>query len=121
MSESTSFGTEENRGVTIVRLPDDFTSAYESELAGLSGVTELAKTVEPARMVIDLQHVKFIGSAFIGFLISLSSHLQSRPSGRLAISGVAPFIRMALEKTRSDQLLDIHDRLEDAVESLATY
>ncbi|MHC4879179.1 MAG: STAS domain-containing protein [Planctomycetota bacterium] len=94
MSESTSFGTEENRGVTIVRLPDDFTSAYESELAGLSGVTELAKTVEPARMVIDLQHVKFIGSAFIGFLISLSSHLQSRPSGRLAIS--APFIRMAL-------------------------
>ncbi len=121
MSDSTSFETEENRGVTIVSLPDSFNSAYESELESLSGIPKLAKTVEPARLVIDLQHVKFIGSAFIGFLISLSSQLQGRPSGRLAISGVAPFIRMALEKTRSDQLLEMHEKLDDAVESLATY
>ncbi|MBI1314344.1 STAS domain-containing protein [bacterium] len=121
MSESTFFTTEETRGVTIVHLPDDYTSAYESTLVDLQGIPELARKIEPPRLIIDLRHVKYIGSAFIGFLISLSTQLQSRPNGRLALSGVAPFIRMALESTRSDLLFEIHDTLEEAIESLATY
>ena len=121
MSEAQPFHTEEIRGVTVVHLPEDYTSAYENTLADLAGLLDLANNIEPARLVIDLPHVKYIGSAFIGFLISLSSRLQERPNGRLALSSVAPFIKMALQKTRSDMLLQLHDSLDDAVESLATY
>lgn len=121
MSESKPFETEENRGVTVVHLPEDYSSAYESTLVDLAGLLDLASTIEPARMIIDLQHVKYIGSAFIGFLISLSSRLQERPNGRLGLSNVSPFIQMALQKTRSDMLLEMHDSLDDAVASLATY
>jgi anti-anti-sigma factor len=121
MSESLPFETVERRGVTVVHLPENYTSAYENTLADLAGLLDLARTAEPARMVVDLRHVRYIGSAFIGFLISLSSRLQERPNGRLALSNVAPFIRMALQKTRSDMLLQMHDSLDDAVEELATY
>lgn len=121
MSESQPFEIEENRGVTCVHLPDDYTSAYENTLADLAGLLDLANDIEPARMVVDLRHVKYIGSAFIGFLISLSSRLQERPNGRLALSSVAPFIQMALQKTRSDMLLQMHDSIDEAIESLATY
>ncbi len=121
MSESQPFETEEVRSVTVVHLPEDYTSAYENTLADLAGLLDLANSVEPARMVVDLKHVKYIGSAFIGFLISLSSRLQERPNGRLALSSVAPFIQMALQKTRSDMLLQMHDSIDKAVDSLATY
>lgn len=121
MSDRVAFETEDRQGVTIVTLPEDLTSAYESSLVDLAGLLDLAASVEPPRMVVDLQPVKFIGSALIGFLISLSSRLQERPGGRLALCHVAPFIRMALEKTRSDRLLELHDSLDAAVESLAPY
>ena len=121
MSESQLFQTEEIRGVTVISLPDDYTSAYESSLPDLAGLLDLAATIEPARMAIDLQHVKYIGSAFIGFLISLSSRLQERPNGRLALGEVSPFIQMALQKTRSDMLFEIHDSRDAAIDALATY
>lgn len=105
-------------GVTVVRLGEDFASIYESDLAKLDGLRELASTATPARIVIDLAHTRYFGSAFIGFLMAMAGRLRDRGNGQLGISGVQAFATMALEATKADTILGLFDSVDDAVAAL---
>lgn len=118
MSESDPIQTALHDGVTVVTLGPHFDSLYESVLPELASLLDLADSVDPPKLVIDLGNTKYFGSAFIGFAISLSQRLNERPNGRLGVANVAPFCRMALETTKSDQLLDLFDSVEEAVSAL---
>lgn len=118
MSESDPIQTTRQDGVTVVTLGPHFDSLYESVLPELASLLDLADSVEPPRLLIDLDNTKYFGSAFIGFVISLSQRIIKRPNGRLGIANVAPFCRMALETTKSDQLLELFDDVEHAVAAM---
>ncbi len=47
MSEAQPFHTEEIRGVTVIHLPEDYTSAYENTLADLAGLLDRPTTSSP--------------------------------------------------------------------------
>lgn len=118
MSESEAIQTSQQAGVTIVKLGPHFDSIYESVLSELAPLIHLAETADPPRLVIDLAYTRYTGSAFIGFVISLSTRLNSRPGGRLGLANVTPFCRMALETTRTDSLLDLFGSVDEAVSAL---
>jgi anti-sigma B factor antagonist len=101
--------------VTIVRLDPDFASVYEGELKELAGILDLTVSIEPARLVLDLSGTQYFGSAFIGFLIAVSSRMNARPGGRFAIGGASGFARVALASTKSDQLIEVFDSVNEAV------
>lgn len=105
-------------GVTVVGLGTDFESLYESDLVKLRSVRELADTVLPPVMVIDLSKIKYFGSAFIGFLFAVARCLDERGDGQLGLCNLAPFARMALETTKSDTIIDIFDDQDAAVLAL---
>lgn len=107
-----------DNGVTVVRLGTDFASIYESDLARLDGIRELADTATPARVVIDLSQTRYFGSAFIGFLMATAGRLKDRGNGQLGISGVQSFAAMALEATKADTLLGLFDSVDEAVAAL---
>lgn len=119
MADSDQIEISVDRGVTVVRLGADFDSLYESELVKLQSVRDLAETVAPAFMLIDLSNTKYFGSAFIGFLIAIANRLKERGDGRLGLCGLAPFARMALEKTKSDTILVLFDTSEEGVVEFA--
>ena len=108
-----------DRGVTVVRLGADLDSLYESELVRLQSVRGLADSASPPFMLIDLSNTKYFGSAFIGFLIAIANRLKERGDGRLGLCGLAPFARMALEKTKSETILALFDTSEEGVTELA--
>lgn len=105
--------------VTVVRFGEEFESLYESVLTEISAVRDLADSASPPLVVIDLSHTKYFGSAFIGFLITMSKVLSDR-GGRLALSGLTPFAQMALETTKSDSLLGIFETVDAAVADLTS-
>lgn len=119
MSEDTNFDISTLDGVTVVRLGPEYSSLYEGVLSELKPLTTLAETVIPPRLILDLSHTKFFGSAFIGFLMTLSNRLRARDGGRFAISGLASFGRMALEKTGTTAILELFDDASAAIEALS--
>lgn len=118
MSDSDAIQTTLQDGVTIATLGPYFESLYESVLPELDSLMDLADSVDPPRLLIDLGNTRYFGSAFIGFIISLSQRVNARPNGRLGVANVAPFCRMAFETTKTDQLLDLFDSVEHAVAEL---
>ena len=118
MSGDDQIAISVENGVTVVRLGTDFASIYESDLARLDGIRELADTATPARVVIDLSQTRYFGSAFIGFLMATAGRLKDRGDGQLGISGVQSFATMALEATKADTLLGLFDSVDEAVASL---
>lgn len=108
-----------DRGVTVVRLGADLDSLYESELVRLQSVRDLADSASPPFMLIDLSNTRYFGSAFIGFLIAIANRLKERGDGRLGLCGLAPFARMALEKTKSETILALFGTSEEGVAELA--
>lgn len=118
MSGDDQIAISVENGVTVVRLGTDFASIYESDLARLDGIRELADTATPARVVIDLSQTRYFGSAFIGFLMATAGRLKDRGNGQFGISGVQSFATMALEATKADTLLSLFDSVDEAVASL---
>ena len=114
MTDDARFQTSVQDGVTVVRLGEEYSSLYENSLTELAELKTLSESADPPHVVLDLPHTKYFGSAFIGFLMTLSKSLAER-SGRLAVSSPTSFARMALESTKSDLLLDLFDSADEAV------
>ncbi len=105
-------------GVTVICPGEDYANLYESLLENLSIATQLAQTITPPRMVMDLRHVKFVGSAFLGFAVSLHKTLGAREGGRFALCELSPFCYTALTVSRLETVLDLFDDLEAATFAL---
>ena len=105
-------------GVTVGCLGTDFESIYESDLARLDGIRELADTVTPARVVIDLSQTRYSGAVYIGFLMARAGRLKDRGNGQIGIFGVQSFPAMVRESTKADTLLGLFDGIDHAVAAL---
>lgn len=70
------------------------------------------------RIVLDLGRVRLIDSSALGALVSASRQLRQR-SGVLCLACVQPLVRRVLDLTSVDRLIDVHDTVAAAQESLA--
>jgi anti-anti-sigma factor len=104
--------------VTVVRPGAGFSNLYESLLDQLGLNAEFVNSLPAPRLVIDMQHVKFIGSAFIGKMVSLHKTLTPRESGGFALCGLSSFCRAALSIAKLDTVLDVFPTVDDAVAAL---
>ena len=104
--------------VTIVRPGSDFSNLYESLLDNLGLTTELAQTLPAPLRVVDMQHVKFIGSAFLGRMVSLQKAFAAKESGRFALCGMSTFCRAALSVSKLDTVLEVFPTVDDAVAAM---
>lgn len=103
------------QGVTIVFPGPDYDSIYESSLKEFDGILDLAKTVEPPRLILDLAHTEYFGSAFLAFLIRLSNRLSVQRKGRFGICHLSKFCRAVLTAAKMDKLFELYETRADAL------
>jgi anti-sigma B factor antagonist len=68
----------------------------------------------PANIVIDLSQVDFIDSTALATLIQGSKQARTN-QGNICLSGLRPSVRMVLELTRLDQVFEIYNKKEEAI------
>jgi anti-sigma B factor antagonist len=69
-----------------------------------------------SQIVVDLSQLEILSSIFLGLLVALH-HRVAAAEGKLKICGVRPEIREVFKMTKLDQLLDIREDQQDALES----
>lgn len=118
MSQSAPPEILQVNGVTVVRPGSEYSNLYEGLLENFNLVKQLAEAIQPPRMILDLRNVKFVGSAFLGFAVSLSKTLRSRDGGRFAICCPNTFIRTALSLSKLETLIEVYDDVESAAAAI---
>lgn len=113
-----SYAVTVTSGVTVITLGPRFASAYEGTLAQLTELPDLAESVEPPTMMIDLRAVEYCGSAFLGFLFKLACTLSNRAGGRFAVCNPNSFAKMVLTTTKSEVMFSIFDSVDDGIAAL---
>ncbi len=113
-------GFEETRlgYVTLVTLGREFETIYQAELSLLDDIVNLARTIDPPQLVVDISTVEYFGSAFIGLLIRLCEIIEAREGGRFAVSSPTSFGEMALKSTKVTEIFKVHGSTDDAVKSM---
>jgi anti-anti-sigma regulatory factor len=104
-------------GVTVVKLGPTLASVYESSLAELEALPELAESIDPASMLIDLSTIEYCGSAFVGFLFKIAGLITKR-DGVFAVCGANNFTKMVLTTTKSEKMFSSFDSLDDGLATL---
>ena len=66
------------------------------------------------RIVLDLTQVDFVDSIGLGVIVSVLKRVRSH-GGELVLVGPVPRVRALFELTRLDEILELHDRLDDAL------
>jgi anti-anti-sigma factor len=110
---------EQRGSVTVVLLGSDFENLDEAVLdAASSVILDVSQSADPPRVVIDLSHTRFFGSAFIEILFRAWNRLNAEKGGRFCISGLTPYCREVLEVTHLDRLWTLFETADDAVAAL---
>jgi anti-anti-sigma factor len=109
---------EDVNGVTVVhsRLPRLRCEQDSREAFHL--LVELVDQAGRTRLVLDLGRVAFLDSWAIGQLVFLSRKTQAA-GGRLALCGLHPQVRAALEAMHLEEVLEIYPAEEQAVASFS--
>lgn len=118
MSQSTPPEILQVNGVTVVRPGSEYSNLYESLLENFGLVKQLAEAIQPPQMIMDLQNVKFVGSAFLGFAVGLSKVLRARQGGRFAMCGLNTFIRTALSLSKLETFIEVYDDVDSAAAAI---
>jgi len=114
MTEQTiSFQDEGDVTVAIVRDPE-LTAATGEVLHGK--LLELTTAERPARFILDLSSLKFLGSVGLGMLVVLLKRIKAC-EGRLALAGLTGHCRNVIEVTGLWKVLDLY---KDVPSALAT-
>jgi anti-sigma B factor antagonist len=104
---------ETRHGVTVVILPAiplDFNFAPELK-------RDLDPRLEASpRIVLDMGRVVFLDSSGLGILVRCMTRARAG-RGDLKLAGLAPSIRSVMKTVRMDQVFDIHETADQAVES----
>jgi anti-anti-sigma factor len=106
--------------VTVVTLGSHFKIIDEHALEGGIGesLLEIAASVEPAAVVLDLSEVQFFGSSFIEILLRVWNRLNER-SGRFAICSLCENCDDVLKVTHLDTLWPVYPTRRDAIADLS--
>ena len=110
---------ETQDGVTVILLGPEYESLDECLLDELRGtILEVAETADPPKVVLDLSHTKFFGSAFIEIMFRAWKRVTAR-GGTFAVSGLTKYCAEIVEVTHLDRLWKVFADRETAVEALA--
>lgn len=101
---------EPGRECAVVRCPDHFLDASNASHFKRDLHAVLA---EHPRVVLDLGNVEFLDSTGLGALLSCLRKANSL-GGDIKLCHVQDVARAVLTMTRLDQILDVHDTVEDA-------
>ncbi len=105
-------------GVTVILLGPEYESLDESLLDDLRAtILEVAETADPPKVVLDLSHTKFFGSAFIEIMFRAWKRVDAR-GGTFAISGLTRYCTEIVEVTHLDRLWKVFANREAAVAGL---
>jgi anti-anti-sigma regulatory factor len=105
--------------VTIIRPGENFSSLFENDLEDAGIRLDFAAQLPSPQLILDLRHVRFIGSAFLGRCVAISKLLGQRPGGRLALCELNAFARAAITVAALDQVLEVYDSCDEAVVALS--
>lgn len=109
---------ETHAGVTIAVLGEAYENLNEPVLLAASKhLLDLAQTIEPPVLLIDLSRTKFFGSSFLGTLFRTWRRLSSR-GGRMAMCSPTEVCGEVLRVTQVDRLWTIYGERNDAVAAL---
>ena len=103
------------KSVTVISLGSDFSNLYESLIDQLGLSPQFLEELNPPKLLIDMKHVKFVGSAFLGRMVFVHKTLSARDAGRVAMCGLNSFCRAALSVSRLDTLLEVFPTVDDGV------
>ena len=103
------------KSVTVICPGPDFSNLYESLIDQLGMSPEFLEQLNPPKLLINMQHVKFVGSAFLGRMVFVHKTLTAREAGRVAMFGMNSFCRAALSVSKLDSVLEVFPTLEDAL------
>ena len=101
-------------GVLLVELGEDYSHLHEDSLQHLQVLPLVAESFEPARIVVDMAHVKFIGSALIGQLLAMSKKLARR-GGSLSLIHANRFCQTVISMANLSSMIPSYDSLAVAV------
>ena len=120
MADSDSLQVFQRDGVTVVALGREYDNLFENMLADLEKpFLEVGRTADPPRVVIDLPHARFAGSAILGLLLRVSERLKARDGGRFAVSSLTPYVASVLKLTQLEQMIEVFETQDAAVEALS--
>jgi anti-anti-sigma factor len=119
MTETRAPRVESQDGVTVIQLGPEYENLDESLLDELrTSILEVAETASPPKVVLDLSHTKFFGSAFIEIMFRAWSRVKAR-GGTFAISGLTKYCAEIVQVTHLDRLWTVYVDRDSAVSSLA--
>ena len=98
----------------LVELGPDYSHLQEALLKHLQVLPHLADSIEPGHLILDMKEVKFIGSTFIGLLVSVSKRLKSR-GGHFALLNTNKFCETVIELAGLSEFLPQHEVSESLV------
>jgi anti-sigma B factor antagonist len=108
----------EHDGVTVIVLGEQYDNLDQPVLEAASvELLEVARSVEPPIMIVDMGRTKFFGSAFLGTLFRVWRRLTTR-GGNLSVCSATGPCADVLQVTQVDRLWDLFETREEAVESL---
>ena len=104
--------------VTVISPGTDFSNLYESLIDQLGMSPQFLEQLTPPKLLLDMKHVKFVGSAFLGRMVFVHKTLSARESGRVAMCGLNSFCRAALSVSKLDSVLETFPTVEDGLNAL---
>ena len=120
MSQACAPRIDRRDGVTVIGLGPEYENLDESLLDGLrANILEATDAADPPRVVLDLSHTKFFGSAFIEIMFRAWNRVNAR-GGTFALSGLTPYCAEIIEVTHLDRLWKIFPDRDAAVAALNT-
>lgn len=111
--------TEKHQNVTVITLGPEFEYLDEHRLHDLQAIViETAQSADPPRVLIDLTHTKFFGSAFIEILFRAWNRLKAREGGHFGICGLTPYCAEVIETTHLDRLWPVYKNCDEGIRQL---
>jgi anti-anti-sigma factor len=104
--------------VTILRPGQNFASLFENDLDDAGIRLDFAAQLPSPRLVLDLRHVRFIGSAFLGRCVAICKLLGQQQGGKLALCELNPFAKAAVAVASLNEILPVYHSCEEAVAAL---
>lgn len=99
---------------TIVHLSPDVDVLNFQEV--LEQLVEVIQREKPARLLVNVEYIRYLQSAALGRVATLAARLQAQ-GGRLQMCGLIPELHELITRSRLDQLIDIHANVHSACET----
>jgi anti-sigma B factor antagonist len=102
-------------GVAVVRLADpEIVFGHDAVRAVGDDLDDLVKRGDNARVVLDLDGVRFVASELLAKVVMLDRKAR-QAGGRLRLCGLGPTVRDILTVSHLDRLLEIDEDEADAL------